>query len=275
LSLDTDNDILVWFGHSSYFIQIDGKRILVDPVFSGNASPFSFSIKAFDGTDVYSTDDMPSIDYLFITHDHWDHLDYATITKLNSKIKTAICALGTSEHLQYWGYNKNKIIELDWNEKLSLDAGFEVTATTARHFSGRTLARNKALWTSFVLQTPTMKIFIGGDSGYDTHFKEIGKTFGPIDLAILENGQYDWKWKYIHSLPEDVLKAAKDLKAKRIFPVHNSKFALASHPWDEPLDRISTSNKIENLNLITPMIGEPVYLKDESQVFSEWWKNVK
>jgi L-ascorbate metabolism protein UlaG (beta-lactamase superfamily) len=218
---------------------------------------------------------MPSIDYLFITHDHWDHLDYATITKLNSKIKTAICALGTSEHLQYWGYNKNKIIELDWNEKLSLDAGFEVTATTARHFSGRTLARNKALWTSFVLQTPTMKIFIGGDSGYDTHFKEIGKTFGPIDLAILENGQYDWKWKYIHSLPEDVLKAAKDLKAKRIFPVHNSKFALASHPWDEPLDRISTSNKIENLNLITPMIGEPVYLKDESQVFSEWWKNVK
>ncbi|HEY2721058.1 MAG TPA: MBL fold metallo-hydrolase [Chitinophagaceae bacterium] len=275
LNLDIHKDVLVWFGHSSYFIQIDEKRILVDPVFCGHASPFSFSVKAFKGTDIYTTEEIPSIDYLFITHDHWDHLDEKTIKKIKPKIKTAICSLGTGEHLEYWGYDKSKIIELDWNENVVLDKDFKVNATAARHFSGRTFIRNKALWTSFVLQTPTMKIFLGGDSGYDVHFAEIGKTFDFFDLAILENGQYDWKWKYIHSSPEEVLKAAKDLNAKRIFPVHNSKFALASHPWDEPLEKITTYNKTENLNLITPMIGEQVNLKDNTQIFTEWWKAVK
>jgi L-ascorbate metabolism protein UlaG (beta-lactamase superfamily) len=275
LNLDKSKDVLVWFGHSSYFMQIDGKRILVDPVFCGHASPFSFSIKAFDGADIYTAADIPEIDFLFITHDHWDHLDFKTIKELKPKIKQVICSLGTGEHLTHWGYDKNIIIEKDWNEEINLGNGFVVNTTPARHFSGRTFTRNKAIWTSYVLQTPTLKIFLGGDSGYDFHFAEIGKTHGPFDLVILENGQYDWKWQYIHLLPEQFLQAAKDLQARRILPVHSCKFALGNHPWDEPLNKVSEYNKTEKLNLITPMIGEAVNLKDSQQQFTEWWKGVK
>ncbi len=164
-SLLPDANILVWFGHSSYFLQVNGKKILVDPVLSGAASPVSFTTRSFAGTDPYSVDDIPEIDYLFITHDHWDHLDYSTIIKLRSKVKHVVCSLGTGEHFEYWGFDAKSIRELDWNEGISLDAGFIVTPTSARHFSGRKLARNKALWTSFVLQTPSQKVFLGGDSG--------------------------------------------------------------------------------------------------------------
>jgi L-ascorbate metabolism protein UlaG (beta-lactamase superfamily) len=122
-----------------------------------------------------------------------------------------------------------------------------------------------------VLQTPTNKIFIGGDSGYDTHFAEIGKTYGGFDLVILENGQYDKSWKYIHMIPEEVVQAAKDLNAKRLFPVHSSKFALGNHPWDEPLNRVSAVAEMENFPIITPIIGEAVNLKDNTQVFTKWW----
>ncbi|OFX68930.1 MAG: MBL fold metallo-hydrolase [Bacteroidetes bacterium GWE2_29_8] len=275
IHLDKNKDILVWFGHSSYFIQIDGKRILVDPVLSDHASPFSFSIKAFKGTNPYSTDDIPEIDYLFISHDHWDHLDYETIKKLKPKIKKIICALGIGEHFEYWGFCKDSIIEMDWNEHVTLDSGFVVNATPARHFSGRGLKRNKTLWTSFVFQTPTMKIFMSGDGGYDKHFAEIGKTFGPIDLAIFENGQYNKNWKYIHLLPDDLLKAFYDLNAKRLFSIHSSKFALGNHSWDEPFMKISANSKELNIPLITPMIGEQVNLKDTTQKFSEWWQNIK
>ncbi len=274
LNLDTKADILVWFGHSSYFLQIDGKRILMDPVFSGSASPFSFAIKAFAGTNPYSVDDIPEIDFLFISHDHWDHLDYGTIKKLRPKIRKVICGLGVGEHFEAWGYKKELIVELDWNENIDLGANFMVNTTSARHFSGRGFSRNKSLWLSYVLQTPTIKIFLGGDSGYDSHFAEIGDKFGPFDLAILENGQYDYKWKYIHMLPDEILKAAQGLKAKSILPVHSGKFALANHSWDEPLEMIVQNSDHGNLNVITPKIGEQVSLKDASQKFEYWWRNV-
>ena len=150
------------------------------------------------------------------------------------------------------------IIERDWNEKIVLEDKVIVYTVPARHFSGRGLKRNKALWISFIVQTATFKIFIGGDSGYDSHFEEIGKRFGEFDLAILENGQYDKSWKYIHMMPKEVLKAAKDLRAKRLFPVHSSKFALGNHSWDDPLNKITEYNKTEKLALITPIIGEQV-----------------
>ncbi len=275
MNLDNSEDVLVWFGHSSYFMQIDGKKILVDPVFSGHASPFSFSIKAFNGTDQYGVDDIPEIDYLFITHDHWDHLDYETITKLKSKVGTVICGLGTGEHLECWGYNVDKIIELDWNEQSELDSGFVVHSVPARHFSGRGFKRNQTLWTSFVFQTPTMKIFIGGDGGYDKHFKEIGNNFESIDLAILDNGQHNKNWKYIHLMPDEISQTFLDLKAKQLFSVHNSKFVLANHPWDEPLIEVKDMSNELNIPLIHPMIGELVNLKDSTQQFVEWWKNIE
>lgn len=271
LNLPVDKDILVWFGHSSYFMQIDGKRILVDPVFSGNASPIPGTTKSFTGTDIYTVADLPSIDYLFISHDHYDHADYETLIALKEKTKKVICGLGVGSHFEHWGYDSSKIIEKDWNEKVELNNGFTAFVEPARHFSGRGLSTNNTLWASYVLQTPSMKIYIGGDSGYDTHYAEIGNKYGSIDLAILDNGQYNEAWKYIHNLPKDVLKAAQDLNAKRIFPVHSSKFALASHDWDEPLVKLSELNKSYNIPLVTPIIGELVYLKDTTQQFKQWW----
>ena len=137
LNLDPHKNCLVWFGHSSYFIQVDGKKILVDPVFSGNASPIPSSTKSYPGTDVYTTNDLPEIDYLFVTHDHWDHLDYKTIIKLKPKVKQVITGLGTAAHFEYWGYDVNKIKENNWGEEIVLDNDFIVHTTSARHFSGR------------------------------------------------------------------------------------------------------------------------------------------
>jgi L-ascorbate metabolism protein UlaG (beta-lactamase superfamily) len=276
LNLSIDKDVLVWFGHSSYFIQIDGIRILVDPVFSGNASPIPKTVKSFNGTDIFTVDDLPEIDYLFISHDHYDHIDYETILKLKTKTKKVICGLGVGAHFEYWGYKAENIIEKDWNQKIELENGFTVFTTPARHFSGRGFTKCNTLWMSYVLQTPSMKIYIGGDSGYDTHFAEIGNKFGPIDLAILENGQYNEKWRYIHMLPPDVLQAAKDLKAKRLFPVHSSKFVLANHSWDEPLIKITelNNNLKEPIPLATPIIGELLHLKNDKQVFTKWWENI-
>ncbi len=272
--LNPDEDALIWFGHSSYFIQIDGKRILVDPVFSGNASPFSFNMKAFEGSNFYQPKHIPAIDYLVITHDHWDHLDYKSVLDLQPKINTIITGLGVGAHFERWGFDTSRIIETDWFDEVQLAEGFVLTCTPARHFSGRGLIHKKSLWASFVLKTPTQKIFIGGDGGYDSHFAEIGEKFGEFDLAILENGQYNKAWKYIHMMPEQVLQAAKDLHAKRLFPVHSGKFALANHAWDEPLKRITELNKNNSIPLVTPQIGELVYLRNGHQKFSNWWLNM-
>lgn len=272
-ALNPDKNVLIWFGHSSYFIQADGKKILVDPVFSGNASPVKFTTKSFKGSDVYTAEDMPEIDYLFITHDHWDHLDYETIIKLRPKIKKVITGLGTGAHLERWGLAKSIIVEKDWNEEVVLDPGFAVNTTTARHFSGRGFKRNGALWLSFVLTTPGMKIFLGGDSGYGTHFKEIGDKYGPFDLAILECGQYNEYWKYIHMMPEEVVQATLDLKAKVLVPVHWSKFSLALHDWDDSIIRVLRESKKKNVSVVNPMIGEEVDLK-ATGVYTNWWEKV-
>ncbi len=271
-NLDPKENVYIWMGHSSYFIQIDGKKILVDPVFSGNASPLSFTTKAFPGSDLYTSDDIPELDYLIISHDHWDHLDYGTVKKLNPKVKQVITGLGTGEHLEYWNYDPKKIIELDWEENFDLGNGFKIYCETARHFSGRGLKRDKAIWASFVFETPLRKIYIGGDSGFDNHFEKIGNKYGGFDLAILENGQYNKDWRYIHLMPEEFLTAAKNLKTKRVIAVHNSKFALATHSWKEPLEKISAFNEKENQRLITPKIGEKVNWEDDSKVYEKWWE---
>lgn len=273
-TLSPNEDIIVWFGHSSYLIQVNGKRILVDPVFSGNASPFTFTTKSFKGADVYTASDMPHIDYLFISHDHYDHLDHKTMVALRPKVGRVITGLGVGAHLEHWGYDTASIIERDWNDHILLDTGFEATLVPARHFSGRGLKRNGTLWTSFVLQTPSYKLFIGGDSGYDTHFATIGAQHGPFDLVMLENGQYNEYWKYIHMMPEEVVKAATELKAKRLFPVHWSKFALALHDWDEPINRIVAEANRLNMPLLHPMIGAVVKLSDTTTQ-NEWWHSVK
>lgn len=272
-TLDPEKNVLIWFGHSSYFMQIDGKKFLIDPVFSGSASPFSFMVKSFKGSDIYTPEDFPTIDYLFITHDHWDHLDYQTVLKLKSKVGKIITSLGVGAHLEYWGFDPKNIIELDWNEKYTPDSGFLITATPARHFSGRTFKRNQSIWSSFVLQTPTKKIFIGGDSGYDTYFAKVGAEHGPFDLALLECGQYNKSWKYIHMLPEQTVQAAIDLKAKTMMPVHWGKFALSLHAWDEPIERVTKEANRLQVPIIHPIIGETVDL-NQLEPTTEWWKGI-
>ena len=274
-ALDPDEDALIWFGHSSYFIQLKGKTFLIDPVFSDYASPFSFINKAFKGTSVFDAEDFPDIDYLIITHDHWDHLDYQTVKDLRHKIKHVISALGVGQHFEHWGFSNDSITELDWYEGTTINNNWQLTATPARHFSGRGLRSNQTLWASFVLQTPQYNIFIGGDGGYDTHFTEIGDKYGPFDLAILEQGQYDEKWNLIHLMPDLLFKTAKDLDTKRILPVHHSRFALANHPWDEPLNKIVDNQSDSTVSVITPEIGQTVFLRDTTQVFKKWWKDLE
>ncbi len=266
----SDKPVLVWFGHSSYFIRINGINMLVDPVLSNYAAPFSFMNKAFAGTDVYSVNDMPAIDVLLITHDHYDHLDYETVIKLRSKVKHVYTSLGVASHLVYWGYNKEMITEMDWWQSVTLPNDMQLTAAPARHFSGRSVKRFTTLWSSFVLSTNDYKIYIGADSGYGSHIKEIGEKFGPFDLAILENGQYNKAWPQIHMFPEEAVQAGVEIRAKVMMPVHWAKFDIALHTWDDPIKRFSAAAKEKGALITTPLIGEPVVV-DGVYPCSEWW----
>ncbi|MBK7430089.1 MAG: MBL fold metallo-hydrolase [Bacteroidetes bacterium] len=252
---DTKSSI-VWFGHSSYYINHHGFKILVDPVLSGHASPFSSMVKAFKGADIYKAEDIPEIDLLLITHDHYDHLDYKVVLKLKHKFKKVLTALGVGSHLEYWGIDSNKIVELDWWESYRANENIEFTSTPSRHFSGRTLKRANTLWSSFVLDLGNKKIFLGGDSGYDSQFKKIGEKYGPFELAILDCAQYGANWPYIHMVPEQTTQAALDLQAKVLLPVHWGKFALANHPWTEPIERINKSAEFLKVFVNVPVIGQ-------------------
>lgn len=261
---------LVWFGHSSYLIKTNGLSFLIDPVFSGYASPVSYFGGSFPGSDVYSAADMPAIDFLILSHDHYDHLDYKTITELIPKVKMFYTALGIGAHLERWGVPADRIVELDWWQGSQIAAGITLTATPARHFSGRSLARGRTLWTSYVLKLPGYTLYLGGDSGYDSHFRAIGKKFGPFDLAILECGQYNESWPKIHMMPEEVVTAAQELQAKAVLPVHWGKFALAYHAWNEPIERFTKRAAQQRLPITTPLIGEPVVL-GANLPHKAWW----
>ena len=271
LSLYSDTPVVVWFGHSSYLIHCKGINILVDPVFSGSVSPIPGTMKAFAGADVYKAADMPPIDLLIITHNHYDHLDRKTITQLAPHTRAYYTSLGVGADISKWGVNNELITEMDWWETEQPLPGIVLTATPGRHFSGRSLRRNTSLWSSFVLEIFGYRIFIGGDSGYDSHFKTIGDKYGPFDIAILECGQYNAHWPYIHMMPEETAQAAVALQAKILLPVHWAKFALAYHPWNEPVERLLASPAAEQLHIATPMIGEPAGI-DPAQVYSHWWK---
>jgi L-ascorbate metabolism protein UlaG (beta-lactamase superfamily) len=269
-NIQSKNPVIIWFGHSSYFIRINEKNILVDPVFCGHASPFSFTAKSFTGTDIYSVDDMPPIDVLVVTHDHYDHLDYETVVQLQQKTKFVCTSLGVASHLIYWGYNQSDIIEFDWWDTKTVTEGITITAAPARHFSGRTFSRNKTLWSSFILKTPQHNIYIGGDSGYDTHFANIGSAFGPFDIAFLECGQYNTAWPFIHMMPEQTAQAAVELNAKLFMPVHWGKFSLSLHSWNEPAQRVIAKARELHIPITTPIIGEQVIL-NESTPKTRWW----
>jgi L-ascorbate metabolism protein UlaG (beta-lactamase superfamily) len=276
-ALDPQENLMVWFGHFSVYFQLEGKRFLVDPALSGSGSPVSFINRAFKGTDVFKPADIPDIDYLVITHDHYDHLDYRTVRELRPRVSKVVVPLGVGAHFLRWGYAASDIIEMDWNNAAQLDGGLEIYCFPARHQSARGLRRSQTLWASFLVKSESLTIFISGDTGYDTHFASIGERFGSIDFALLENGQYNTSWKYVHLFPEEVLQAGIDLRARYIFPIHHSKFTISSHTWDEPLRRITAANeKLENpQQIITPKIGEVIFLNDTTQTFTKWWEGVE
>jgi L-ascorbate metabolism protein UlaG (beta-lactamase superfamily) len=261
---------IIWFGHSSYLIHAGGVNILVDPVFSEYASPVGVFVKAFKGTNIYKPDDMPQIDWVILTHDHHDHLDTRTLKLLGSKAKAYIMPTRVSGALRGLNISQEQVTEMSWWEGIDLHPGIRLTATPARHFSGRGLKRDRSLWASYVLEINGYKIFIGGDSGYDSHFKEIGNRFGPFDIALLECGQYNVIWPYIHSMPEELIPEGAELKAKVIMPVHWAKFSLATHEWNDPIIRFVAAAEKAGVPYTTPMMGEPVVL-DEHYPKSSWW----
>lgn len=262
---------VIWFGHSSYLIHCDGFNILVDPVLSGYASPFSFYLKAFRGADVYKSSDMPEIDMMIITHNHYDHLDKNAIKVLSAKTKSFYMPLGVREDIASCITKNQPTVEMDWWQTNRVNDQITITATPARHFSGRGLKRNQSLWSSFVLEINGYFIFIGSDSGYGEHFKKIGKQFGAFDLAILECGQYNTAWPFIHSMPEELISEGKELNAKVIMPVHWAKFSLAMHDWDEPIKRFVAAAEATGTPYTSPMIGQPVIL-NEFYPQQSWWE---
>ena len=255
-SLPTDRDWLVWFGHSSYLFQLGGQRFLVDPLLRMEF-PVSVMMHPFKGTDIYTPDDMPDIDYLIITHEHWDHLDYATLRDLRGKVRHAVCPLGVAEYLEYWKYDKDIITEMDWGETFD-SATMKITCLPTRHFSNRMFRRNKTLWASFMVESGGRKVYVGGDGGYDDRFKQIREQFGQVDLAMMENGQYNENWANIHLMPADLEQAILDLQAKQVFTVHHDKFSLAPHAWTEPDSVAQALAERDSIHLLDQSIGTVV-----------------
>ncbi len=260
---------IVWFGHSSLLIKTRQGNILIDPVFSNHAGPVPGVVRAFNGTKHYQAKDMPPIDVLIISHDHYDHLDYRTLKKLKDNIKTVVVPMGVGSELVYWGFDPKKIIELNWNQSVTLPGGLRVTATPAQHHSGRTSREgNKTLWASYVIQTGQYRLFFGGDGGYGPFFKQIGQQYGPFDLALLECGQYNQP--YIHLGLGQPAQSAVDLQARLLQPIHWAKFPEAGHPWNEPIKTLLPAAEKLGIQLNVPRIGEPYTLGDPPKK-ADWW----
>ena len=270
-ALDANEDLVIWLGHSSYFVQLGGKRILLDPVFSENAAPIPMANRAFAGTSIYSAEDMPGIDVLLITHDHYDHLDYPSIIALQPKVRQVVAGLGVGTHFEAWGYPADRISEVDWYDTVSLD-GLNIYATPARHFSGRTFDRNRSLWVGYALTTDSSRIFFSGDSGYAQHFAEVGNRYGPFDWATLDAGQYDPRWANVHMTPEQAAQAAEDLSTAAFTPGHVGRFSIAPHDWNDPFIRITAASQGRSYALWTPIIGSPIHLDGREQAFAPWWE---
>jgi len=262
----------IWYGHSVLLIQLNGKNLLIDPMFGENASPIApFKTKRFSRSSLKLIDRLPPIDAILLTHDHYDHLDYTSILKLKPKVNTWFVALGVSRHLEKWGIHPSNITELDWWDRLEFE-GIEITFTPSRHFSGRgAFDRAKSLWGGFIFQTPGHKVYLSGDGGYDGHFKEIGENHGPFDLMFVECGQYYKHWPQIHLFPEESVQAALDAKANIVVPIHWGAFALSPHHWKDPIERFSLQAQQLDQAIYTPELGA-AWTMDDIGSFHPWWE---
>jgi len=263
---------LTWFGHSASLLQLDGKTFLLDPMFGKAPSPVPLiGGKRYSKTLPFEIEQLPIVDAVIISHDHYDHLDYGSIIKLKSKVKRFIVPLGVAPHLIKWGIDAAIITEHDWWDELTYE-GINLTCTPARHFSGRSLTdRNATLWCSWVIRGQSAKIFFSGDSGYGPHFKEIGDKYGPFDLTLMECGQYNEHWASIHMFPEETVQAHLDVRGNVMIPIHWGAFTLSLHAWTDPVERAVKAAKERNVTLATPRIGETVHINTASYPVEEWW----
>lgn len=271
--LDTLTSRLTWFGHSTFLLELDGKKILIDPMFSETPAPLPMlGPKRFSANLPIEIEELPTIDAIILSHDHYDHLDYSSIQRLKSKVGEYYMPLGVGNHLIEWGIDKEKIHELNWWDSVEFD-GVELVCSPARHFSGRGLFdRSTTLWCSWVIAGKNDKIYFSGDSGYGEHFKEIGDKYGPFDISLMECGQYNEDWKAIHMMPEETAQAAVDLKSKLFMPIHWGALTLAFHDWTNPVERVTNKAKELNIPITTPKIGQPIIIGSNDFPTERWWE---
>ena len=266
---------VTWLGHSTLVFEIDGARILADPVWTQRASPVPFAgPKRFHAPPV-SIASLPELDAVLISHDHYDHLDRAAIRALGKRNVRFITSLGVGAHLEAWGIDPARITELDWWEQATLEpSGVVITATPSQHFSGRTLLdRNATAWSSFHLQGAKHAVFHGADTGLTPEYTQIRDRFGKFDLVLLEIGAYHPAWGDIHLGPEHALDAHAMLGSGTLLPIHWGTFNLAMHAWDQPIETLAAHAPSRGVQLLTPMLGQAV---EPSQVgeLTPWWRSV-
>lgn len=268
------NTRITWFGHSAFFLEIENLNILIDPMLGEVPAPHPWlGGKRFNPQLPIQPESLPAIDFVIYSHDHYDHLDYGSVIKIKDKVEKFYVPLGLGAHLEAWGVSSDKIQELNWGDS-AIHKGIKLVCTPARHFSGRGLFdKDATLWSSWVIKSSGKTLYFSGDSGYGPHFKSIGQEHGPFDFAMLECGQYDKRWEAIHMMPEQTVKAAQDLGAKLMMPIHWGAFKLSLHNWNDPVVRASAEAQKLGVPFITPQIGETIVLDGAPISTHKWWEN--
>ncbi len=260
-----------WLGHSSVLINIEGYRILTDPVLERKISILGPS--RFKGELPLQIDQIPDLDMILITHNHYDHLNRYSIEKLHDRCPRFLVPLGVGAQLEKWGVPREKITEMDWWESVQVDDNLTVTMTPSQHFSGRGLSdKDVTLWGSYVVKTVKHSVFFSGDSGYFDGFKEIGERYGPFDITFLECGAYNERWQPVHMFPEETVQAHLDLKGKILHPIHWGTFNLSLHAWNDPMIRILKEAEQQKVILATPIAGE-LLIYGRIIPTQRWWEN--
>jgi L-ascorbate metabolism protein UlaG (beta-lactamase superfamily) len=264
---------VTWFGHASALLEIDGQRVLVDPVWGERVSPSPLVGPTRLHPNPLPLENLPPVDVVVISHDHYDHLDLPTVQFLRERSSAVfVVPLGIGVHLRTWGVPDERIVELDWDGSTTV-GGLTLTCTEARHFSGRFFARDTTLWASWVIAGPRHKVFFGGDTGYTPAFAAVGARFGPFDLTLLPVGAYNDAWKYIHMDPEEAVRAHGDLGGQVLLPIHWATFNLAFHRWAEPVQRARAAAERSGVRLVVPVPGQRIDVLDPPEL-TDWWSVV-
>jgi L-ascorbate metabolism protein UlaG (beta-lactamase superfamily) len=263
---------VTWLGHSAVYLEIEGKKILLDPMLGPSSSPFPlFNSKRYSGTVPLQLDQLGEIDAVILSHNHYDHLDRRSIMKLKDRTRHFYVPSGVAQYLIRWGVERGKISEHHWWDEINLTR-FKLVCTPARHFSGRGIGdRDRSLWCSWVIQGEHTKIFFSGDSGYDQHFKEIGDNYGPFDVTLMECGQYHENWSDIHMMPEETVQAHLDVLGDILIPIHWGAFTLSLHAWTDPIERAVRKSAELGVRIALPHIGESVTIGSDKLPSEHWW----